>query len=131
VTDKRGVVVVGAVPVNPKLQERQLVIWFAFDPTFGIGAGATHNFVAQCRQAQSVEIYSFSGKQTVKFWRQSPYYLNLGQAPADAAHPDSGVLAHSSYPNWRGYDTSVYGNAAGTYSIYGKYTWYKGSGGGC
>lgn len=128
--DKRGIVVVGAVPVNPPKNEKQLVIWFAFDPTFGIGAGATHHYVAQCRQSSWVGVYSLSGSEQLKFWRQSPYYLYLGAKTASALNKYV-QLSHSSTPVWRGYDTSVYGVAAGTYSIYGGYTWYRGSGGGC
>jgi hypothetical protein len=129
-TDKRGVVVIGAVPVNPPPQP--IVIWFAFDPTFGINTGQTHDFVAQCRQSDWVEIYSYSGSQRLSFWRQNPYYFFVGQKLANASNPDPGMLMHSSWPDWRGYDTRVYGKAAGQYSIYGGYPyWIKGKGGGC
>ena len=126
--DERGVVVVGAIPVEPRA--KQMVIWFAFDPTFGIGTGATHNYVAQCRRSAWAEVYSYSGAERLNFWRQSPYYLSFPSKTASAATKDV-KTGHSSYPNWRGYDTSVYGVNAGQYSIYGGYTWYQGSGGGC
>ena len=127
-TDQRGMVIVAAVPVNPP--KRRLVIWFAFDPTFGIGTGKTHHYLAQHRQSAWVEIHSSSGSEQLKFWRQSPYYLNLGAKTASGSTPNV-KLMHSSAPNTRWYDTSVYGVSAGTYSIYGGYTWYRGSGGGC
>ena len=57
---------------------------------------------------------------TAKFWRQSPYYYYyyVGAKTASPVTPNV-KLAHSSYPKWRGYDTSVYGVNSGKYSIYG------------
>lgn len=71
---------------------------------------------------------------TAKFWRQSPYYYYyyyyVGAKTASPVTPNV-KLAHSSYPKWRGYDTSVYGVNSGKYSIYGGYPWNLGTGGGC
>jgi hypothetical protein len=127
-TQKGGAVVVGAVP--DKVKDKQIVIWFALDPTFSIGTGLLHSYVAQCRESAWVEVYSISGAERLRFWRQSPYYVNVGTRTASSANQDV-KLAHSSKPYKRGYDTDVYGVSGGQYSIYGGYTWVRGTGGGC
>jgi len=127
-TQKGGAVIIGAVP--DKVKEKRIVIWFALDPTFSIATGALHSYVAQCRASAWVEVYSISGAERLRFWRQDPYYYNVGTRTASSANQDVS-LSHSSNPNKRGYDTSVYGISGGKYSIYGGYTWQLGTGGGC
>jgi hypothetical protein len=131
-TDKRGVVVVAGVPVSQPPSKLN-VVWFAFDPKLSVKNGLTHNFIAQRHVSSSVEIYAWKGAETLKFWRQAPYYLWIGQRMVSAANPSSApALTHSSSPNTRCYDASVKGTGpAGEYSqysIYGWYVWKLGSG---